>query len=106
MTPWDRSKYPHEWENVVEKIRRRSGDKCEWCGAENRKPHPRTGNMVTLTTAHILDKRPEAIDLENLAHLCNRCHLRHDRGQHRIKAEPSGKALQVPLWQTEPKVEP
>lgn len=97
MTPWDRSKYPDDWEEVVSQVRERSGDRCEWCRARNREPHPKTGNMVTLTTAHVLDKRPEATSLDNLAHLCNRCHLRHDRGQHHMKADPSGNALQITL---------
>ena len=32
-----------------------------------------------LTTAHVHDRRPEAASLLNLAALCQRCHLNHDR---------------------------
>lgn len=35
--------------------------------------------MVTLTTAHVHDKLPANSKLMNLAALCNRCHLNHDR---------------------------
>lgn len=33
--PVDWSRYPKDWKAVVERIRLRSGDKCEWCGAPN-----------------------------------------------------------------------
>jgi len=56
----------------------RAENKCEWCGAENYKPHPITNSIVILTTAHIFDdiKRPH--NLLNLAALCQLCHNRHD----------------------------
>ena len=57
----------------------RAKNKCEWCGARNGEPHPSTGSRVVLTTAHVHDKRPEAASLLNLAALCQRCHLNHDR---------------------------
>ena len=45
----------------------------------NRRPHPVTGRMVMLTTAHVYDKRPCNCKLLNLAALCNRCHFGWDR---------------------------
>lgn len=45
--------------------------RCDTCG----KPVPR----VVLTAAHVHDKRPEVASLLNLAALCQRCHLEHDR---------------------------
>ena len=56
----------------------RARNRCEWCGAENGKPHPVTGSNVILTTAHVFDYRPEAASLLNLAALCQRCHNGHD----------------------------
>jgi 5-methylcytosine-specific restriction endonuclease McrA len=56
----------------------RARNRCEWCGAENGKPHPVTGSKVVLTTAHVFDHRPEAASLLNLAALCQRCHNTHD----------------------------
>lgn len=75
-------------------IRRRSGNRCEWCQAANGEPHPVTGSIVVLTTAHLgepyatgADKHDKMdIRAENLAHLCQRCHLNHDREEHRVNA--------------------
>lgn len=33
---------------------------------------------IVLTVAHVHDHNPENCDDENLAHLCQRCHNRHD----------------------------
>lgn len=56
----------------------RARGRCEWCGARHGSPHPATGSIVVLTTAHVYDDRPEACSLLNLAALCQRCHNRHD----------------------------
>jgi len=94
MTPTDMSEYGPNWPQIVAQIRARSKNACEWCGARHGHPHPRTGSIVVLTTAHVYDRRKLAQDLDNLAHLCQRCHLGHDRGQHvqrwRYGVEPSG----------------
>lgn len=34
--PMDRSRYPAEWDAISAAIRRRGGDRCEWCGKPNR----------------------------------------------------------------------
>lgn len=60
----------------------RARNRCEWCGARNHEPHPATGSHVVLTTAHVYDRAPSAAALLNLAALCQRCHLNHDRAQH------------------------
>lgn len=86
--PIDYFEYPPNWlTEIVPVIRLRSGDRCEGspaypdCRAENYAPHPVTGSKVVLTTAH-LDHDKTNNDLANLRHLCQRCHLRHDIGQH------------------------
>ena len=72
--------YPADWQRRSRFVRfYRARNRCEWCGAENRKPHPVTGKMVTLTVAHVHDKCPSNARLLNLAALCNRCHFNHDR---------------------------
>ena len=74
-------RYPADW-----KVRRRfiiqyrAQNRCEWCGAVNRVPHPVTGSTVVLTLAHVWDKAPEKASLLNLAALCQRCHLGWDAG--------------------------
>ena len=75
----NRARYPKDWKLRSRFVRHyRARNKCEWCGAENGKPHPVTGGKVVLTTAHVFDHRPEAASLLNLAALCQRCHNRHD----------------------------
>jgi 5-methylcytosine-specific restriction endonuclease McrA len=77
--PCDYRKYPPDWKTVIRpRILRRAGDCCEFCGARNYEPHPRTGSKVILTIAH-LDNRLVNHHDSNLAALCQRCHLAHDR---------------------------
>jgi len=86
--PVDRSRYPADWEQISRRIRfGRAGGRCEWCGAEHGRPHPVTGSRVVLTCAHLgtphADGTPgdkhDKMDVrdENLAALCQRCHLRY-----------------------------
>jgi len=90
----NRARYPQDWKlrsYFVRKIRAR--DHCEWCGAENSQPHPKTGSKVVLTAAHIYDDRPEAASLLNLAALCQKCHNGHDataRHQRRKARQQAG----------------
>ncbi len=75
--------YPLDWPVrswFVRVVRARN--RCEWCGARNHQPHPATGSRVVLTTAHVYDRAPAAASLLNLAALCQRCHLNHDRPHH------------------------
>ena len=80
--PIDYSQYHPKWSLISRLIRfKRAKNKCEWCGAENYVPHPITGSKVILTVAHV-DHDKDNNSFENLAALCQRCHLRHDIGQH------------------------
>lgn len=93
--PCDYSKYPANWKtHIVPAIRARSGDRCEWCSVENR--DCRDGSRIVLTVAHLdhdlahndgMDTGGPAMPAEkaNLVHLCQRCHLGHDRGRHMAK---------------------
>lgn len=79
----NQKRYPPDWKLRSRFVRKsRAKDCCEWCGAKNYEPHPITGSTVILTVAHVYDKRPEAAALNNLAALCQRCHLKHDRNDH------------------------
>lgn len=90
--PVDWSRYPENWKAISLAIREREGWQCKWCGAINGQPHPDTGSKVVLTVAHLgaphADGRPgnkhEKLDVrpENLASLCQRCHLNFDRDEH------------------------
>ncbi|AKU43496.1 hypothetical protein CPT_Sansa92 [Caulobacter phage Sansa] len=72
---------------IVLEVRERAGNRCEGspaypdCRAENGKPHPVTGSIVVLTTAH-LNHQPEDNgvpgDRPNLKSWCQRCHNTYD----------------------------
>lgn len=80
--PIDYSQYPADWHEISRRIRQdRANNRCEWCGAENYQPHPVTGSKVILTVAH-LDHDITHNDDDNLAALCQRCHLAYDAQQH------------------------
>lgn len=80
MKPENAKRYPPDWKLRSRFVRFvRARNRCEWCGAKNHEPHPVTGSHVVLTVAHVYDRRPEAASLLNLAALCQRCHLNHDR---------------------------
>ena len=124
IKPENRRRYPANWPEIRERIRARSGNRCEWCGVENwavgyreddgsfvmlgRSPveaamacdaaeeDGRKIIRIVLTVAHVHDHRPEACDLDNLAHLCQRCHNRHDKDMRQRNAATTrreGKAL-------------
>ena len=88
--PIDYKLYPANWREISRRIRfERADNHCEWCGAENYKAHPETRSIVVLTVAHLGIEKPDGTpgrrdDLddtrdENLAALCQRCHLNFDR---------------------------
>lgn len=79
--PFHKERYPKNWKEISLRIRERAGGKCEFCGAENYKPHPITGSKVILTVAH-LDHNPQNCADENLKALCQRCHLKYDARHH------------------------
>lgn len=80
--PINYSEYHPKWKLISYLIRKvRALNKCEWCGAENGKPHPITGSKVVLIVAHI-DRDKTNNRFNNLTALCQRCHLRHDLKQH------------------------
>lgn len=102
----NKARYPKDWKlrsYFVRVIRARN--QCEWCGAENGKPHPVTGSIVVLTTAHVHDDRPEASSLLNLAALCQKCHNGHDadarrkRRRERLGLPEPLPSRQLLLWE-------
>ena len=81
IKPENKKLYPKNWKEIRQRILERAGNRCEFCGAENGKPHPETGSIVVLTIAH-LDHDPTNNAPENLRALCQRCHLRYDAKIH------------------------
>ncbi len=94
--PVDLGRYPANWKEISQRVRERGSRRCEFCGAAHGAPHPETGSTVILTTAHLGVAHPDGtpgnkhdkMDVrdENLAALCQRCHLRYDRAEHAANA--------------------
>jgi hypothetical protein len=62
--------YPPNWEEIAKWVKDNAGWRCELC------KHPHEPNAgYTLTVDH-LDFNPANCDYENLAALCQRCHLK------------------------------
>lgn len=108
--PFDRSKYPENWNDVRAAILGRDAHRCKFCDVRNGAIVRRSKAngfrflyvpsldhrfdedlnernwgrpiKVVLTVAHLVDKDPMACDPSNLAALCQRCHLRLDAKQH------------------------
>jgi 5-methylcytosine-specific restriction endonuclease McrA len=102
--PIDPSEYPPDWPEISQRIRDRDGHCCKFCGVAQHATgwRDQRGNFhalaegqtapasvktvrIVLTVAH-LDHDTANNGDENLAALCQRCHLRHDRKQHRATA--------------------
>jgi len=91
--PVDPTRYPDGWKKVSLAIRRIAGNRCEWCGVQNGAPLPsgRKGKVI-LTVAHLGTPFPDGkpgdkhdkhdIRRENLAALCQKCHLNYDLEDH------------------------
>lgn len=86
--PIDYSEYPDNWFTELRPVvLSRANNCCEGspqlpaCREKNHMPHSITGSKVVLTIAH-MDHDKTNNSLENLRALCQRCHLRHDIGQH------------------------
>lgn len=99
IRPENRKRYPTDWELLSARIRfGRADSRCECrgecgasphgpgrCDAVHGRPHPFTGSVVVLTTAH-LDHVPEHCEESNLRAFCQRCHLSYDKDEHRAQA--------------------
>ena len=122
IKPENRKLYPKNWREIRQRILKRAGNRCEFCGAPNhaygfRDPDgvfhewdPFEGGptrlselpavrwvRIVLTIAH-LDHDPTNNDPENLKALCQQCHNRWDaehRKKNRLKTLAEKKALEA-----------
>lgn len=99
IRPENRGRYPADWAAISQRIRfERAKGRCECDGRCGRPadhldqtdgrcwnlhglPAYGTGSTVVLTTAH-LDHVPENVADDNLAAMCQGCHLHYDRDHH------------------------
>lgn len=126
IKPEDKPRYPANWREIRAAVIERAGNHCEWCGVENHQYGSRDKNgtfhsnleiremghkeieflfgdltpkeiRIVLTIAH-LDHTPENCAPDNLAALCQKCHLNYDAQYHAMRRmETRAKALQVAL---------
>lgn len=116
IRPENRARYPKNWKEIVARVRKRSGGRCEFiidnyggvysrqpdpqklpswrCKAKNKRPHPITKSIVVLTVAH-LDHTPENCSMENLRDACQRCHNRYDAPTRRAGIKQRARAKQA-----------
>ncbi|MCX6216539.1 hypothetical protein [Spirosoma sp.] len=106
--PINRKRYPPDWKQTSRRIRfGRAGGRCEWpeCRAEHGKPHPKTGKIVCLQTAHLNRIPEQTIDGELMA-MCPRCHFAYDRldnlAKQQLKKRFSEGQLALPFWENSP----
>lgn len=103
IKPENKNRYPKNWKEIRAQILERAGHMCEWCGVSNfafgiRRKDGTFDELlgmaleaatidgwkitrIVLTIAH-LDHTPENNEPDNLAALCQRCHLSYDMDQH------------------------
>ena len=118
--PWDRSKYPADWEQRRERILERDGHRCKFCGVPNHIyvcrdkqgwHEVQDGELdalaldgikttyIVLTVAH-LDGGDKDCPDERLAALCQRCHLYYDIRIHVSNAAQTRRRKKEELGQT------
>ncbi|MEO8082543.1 MAG: HNH endonuclease signature motif containing protein [Ardenticatenales bacterium] len=66
----NRHRYPDDWPNIARAVKDAAGWTCEGCDA----PHGPCPHVLTVD--HVVDHDPSNCAPENLAALCQRCHLR------------------------------
>lgn len=125
--PVDWKRYPANWKEIVAQVRARSGGQCECegeCGLHNgedlyyekRRCIERDGEpakfakgKIVLTVAHLGIPKPDGSPgdkhdkmdcrLENLKHMCQRCHLRYDMDEHvQNRKRHREETMVVPQW--------
>ncbi len=111
IKPENKKRYPPDWKKIVQRIRDRANDKCEWCGAVNHSYVNKFTREICLmdeentiqivcTVAH-LDHTPENCQENNLAFLCQKCHNAYD-APHRAQTRKTNRnknQLPLPLTQ-------
>lgn len=119
--PADMSKYPKDWPQIRARILDRAKGNCEWCGVPNGAIGHRIrgefeacstcrdsdfgcgtkATRIVLTIAHITDPDPMNVADDNLAALCQRCHLAHDMDHHKRNAAETRRRKRIDAGQRE-----
>jgi len=115
----NKEKYPPDWREISDRIRfDRAGGRCECegecglhchpprrCDEWHGKPASYAKGSIVLTVAHLNHEESDCVD-DNLKAMCQRCHLRYDRYQHRQNARTTRMSKKAigDLWEQHPDV--
>ena len=102
--PCNYKDYPPNWKEIVARLKKKRGDRCELCFAQNGmkvgrpikghiSEHPWYSSVLShvvhlfrttkiIITTHHIDSNKKNSDDNNLILLCQRCHLRLDMRKH------------------------
>jgi len=106
--PIDYKEYHPKWSLIRKLILRRANGKCEWCDVVNHSwidkitrelclQDEDNAIRVVLTIAHV-DHNKNNNRFNNLAALCQKCHLGHDRDQHGANRKYGKRKNQINLF--------
>ncbi len=95
--PIDLKIYPPNWQTIKKRIKKRAGNKCEFCSVKNGAIHPITGKKVMLQIMH-LDHDSENWNVKDsrLRAACQRCHTNYDKIEAYKKEPRKKKAIYKP----------
>jgi hypothetical protein len=94
--PWNRKDYPDNWEEIRERILRRSNNRCEKCGVMNHvlinksdrsDPSPQQWDMYNSMLRAEYSKAQAIKRMEFTRIVLTIAHLNHDKENHDVKDE-------------------
>ena len=114
--PMDHTRYPADWQAISLARRESAGWACEWCGIPHGSTETKSRYPVVLTVAHLgadrIDGTPgdkhdkHDVRPENLAALCQACHLGFDRADHVLHAAESRRQRRIEAGQLAIAIDP
>lgn len=99
--PYDKSRYPPDWDAIALAVKNAAGWICEDCGKQCRRPGEPFDTHRRTMSVHHRDHNPPNVDRSNLVALCSGCHLRLDAPYHATNAAITRRRKRVNAGQME-----